>query len=389
MAKTHTLYFDHAATSYPKPEAVGRAMLACLRDAGGNPGRGSHKLALSAAEEIYRCRETAAKMFGTAPERVIFTGNATHALNLAIKGILRTGGHALCSDLEHNAVLRPLYRLAQDGVIRFDLFPTYPFTEHGREEAIMSSLAAAVRPDTQVVVCTHASNICSAHMPIGRIGAFCRRRGIRLIVDASQSAGAADIHMERDSIDALCVPGHKGLLGPQGTGMLLLGSHFADGALLDTLTEGGNGVDSLSPLMSETAPERYEAGTLATPAIAGLRAGLETVLAMDPSVIGQKEARLAGHLRDELLLLPHLTVYAPAHEGAVVLFSVNGMDSEAVAGALDARGICVRPGFHCSALGHRTLNTPVGGAVRVSVGYCTTEREVEGFLRAVKNIRHA
>ncbi len=384
--RPHTLYFDHAATSCPKPEAVEHAMVRCLREAGGNPGRGSHRLALAAATELYRCREVAAALFGASPERVIFTLNATHAINLAIKGVLSRGGHALCSDLEHNAVLRPLYRLREEGTADFGLFDSFPYMNAGREEAILASLAAAVRPETRLVICTHASNICSAHLPVGRIGAFCRRRGILFAVDASQSAGATDIDMERDCIDLLCLPGHKGLLGPQGTGMLILGSRWADGAVLATLMEGGNGVDSLSPLMSEDAPERYEAGTSATPAIAGLRAGLEYVRDRTPAAIGEKEAALAGYLRDGLSVLPRVKLYAPHHVGAVVLFSVEGMDSEAVARALDARGVCVRPGFHCAALGHRTLGTPTGGAVRAGVGYSTTEREADGFLRAVREI---
>ncbi len=386
MSKSRTLYFDHAATSYPKPDSVCRAILHCMQEAGGNPGRGSHKLSLAAAKEVYRCRELAAAMFGSSPERVVFTLNATHALNIAIKGIMRNGGHALCSDLEHNAVLRPLYRLAEDRVIDFDIFPSFPLMQSGRDDAIMASLVSALKPDTRMVVCTHASNICSAHMPIRRIGTLCRRRHIVFVVDASQSAGMSDIDMERDCIDALCMPGHKGLLGPQGTGMLLLGSRFADGTLLDTLMEGGNGVDSLSPLMSEESPERYEAGTPATASIAGLRAGLEAVGSPGESAIGHQEIALAAKLRDGLLNLPRVTVYAPAHEGAIVLFSVDGSDSESVAAALDEGHVCVRPGFHCSALGHRTLGTPAGGAVRASVGYSTTAREVDEYLRAMKDI---
>ncbi len=384
--RSHTLYFDHAATSCPKPDAVERAVVRCLREAGGNPGRGSHRLSLAAAEEVFRCREVAAKLFGTQPERVIFTLNATHAINLAIKGVLTQGGHALCSDLEHNAVLRPLYRLREEGVADFDIFPSFPFMNTGREEAILTSLATAVRPNTRMVICTHASNICSAHMPIARIGAFCRRRGILFVVDASQSAGAQEIDMECDGIDMLCMPGHKGLLGPQGTGFLLLGSRFADGMMLSTLIEGGNGVDSLSLRMSEDVPERYEAGTVATPSIAGLRAGLEFIRDQTPAAIGRREAMASAQLKDGLSHLTRIRLYAPHHEGAVVLFSVEGVDSEAVAKALDERGICVRPGFHCAALGHQTLGTPRGGAVRASVGYCTTERDVAGFLRGIRAV---
>ncbi len=386
MSKPHILYFDHAATSYPKPETVGRAMMRCMRNAGGNPGRGSHKLSLSAAEEIYQCRVMAAQLFGTTPDRVIFTANATHALNIAIKGIMSRGGHALCSDMEHNAVLRPLYRLAAEGRMDFDVFGSFPTRTEGRTEAIIDSLTKRIRPDTHMVVCTHASNICSAHMPIDQIGSFCRRRGILFVLDASQTAGAYDINMERDCIDVLCVPGHKGLLGPQGTGMLLLGSRFPDGLSLDTLMEGGNGMDSLSPLMSEDSPERYEPGTLATPSIAGLRAGLEFVRSMGPASVGAHEASMSKKLREGLEKFSRVTLYAPMHSGSVVLFSVDGMDAEMVASALDAQGICVRPGFHCSALGHRTLGTPSGGAVRASTGYCTTEREVTGFIHALEDV---
>ncbi len=383
MIKRKLSYFDHAATSWPKPRGVEEAMIACMHQSGGNPGRGAHQLSMGAAREVFGCREVAARLFGTSPERVIFTLNTTHALNIVIKGVMGRGGHVLCSDMEHNAVLRPLYRLQERGVCTFDTFETFPLAKQQSEERILASLASRVRPDTRMVVCAHASNICSAHLPIRKIGAFCRRRGLILVVDGAQSAGCMDIDMERDGIDALCVPGHKGLLGPQGTGMLLLGSRFGQTWQMDTLTEGGNGMDSLSPEMRGDVPEKFEAGTVATPAIAGLRAGMEYVLSVGPSVIGAKEAALAGHLRDALTKLPNVTVYAPQHEGSVVLFSVAGFSPEAVAEQLNAQDICVRPGFHCAALGHQTLGTYETGAVRASVGWSTRERDVEWMIEAV------
>ncbi len=386
MAKSKLVYADHAATSHPKPAAVGAAMADCLLNKGGNPGRGSHRLALAAAEEIYRCREAAAELFGASPERVIFTLNTTHALNLVIKGVMRRGGHALCSDMEHNSVYRPLYRMKADGVIDFDIFDTFPLMSEGRESAILASLSAKIRPDTRLVICAQTSNICSAALPIAHIGAFCRRRGILLAVDAAQAAGSMEIHMERMGIDALCVPGHKGLLGPQGTGMLILGPRMAGSDFLETLMEGGNGMDSLEGGMSADPPERYEAGTLQTPAIAGLCAGIDYVRSVGVAAIGAHEAAVAARLCEMLSACPRVTVYAPAHRGAVVLFSVDGMDSEAVGRALDAEGICVRPGFHCSALGHRTLKTPAGGAVRASFGWCSTERDAERIRRVVKDL---
>lgn len=379
---TKTVYLDNAATSYPKPASVTAAMADCMKKSGGNPGRGSHRLALAAAQEIYACREAAARMFGADATQVIFTLNTTHALNLAIKGVMGRGGHALCSDMEHNSVYRPLYRLAREGVAEFDVFSTFPNAPHRTEDMVLSSLISKLRPDTRLVVCSHASNICSATLPIARIGSLCRRLGILFAVDAAQSAGAIPIDMERMNIDILCLPGHKGLMGPQGTGMLIL----RGGITLDTLMEGGNGMDSLRGEMSEDAPERYEAGTLQTPSIAGLRAGLAYVNSVGVEAIGEHERRLGLRLRDGLMTLPKVKVYAPHHEGSVVLFSVDGYPSDEVGRILDGAGICVRTGFHCSALGHRTLGTPDDGAVRASLGWWSKERDVEAVLKVVKGL---
>lgn len=381
-----TIYLDHAATSFPKPPAVLSAVTDCMKHKGGNPGRGSHRLALAAAKEIYACREVAAAMFGAWPDRVVFTLNTTHALNVAIKGIMgkggRVGGHAICSDMEHNAVYRPLYKLAADRVIDFDVFDTFPASPGRTADRILSSLLSKIRPDTRMVVCSHASNLCSAALPIAEIGALCRRMGLLFVVDGAQSAGGMAIDMERMNIDVLCLPGHKGLMGPQGTGMMILGQNVTP----DTLMEGGNGMDSLRGEMGEDVPERYEPGTLQTPAIAGLRAGMEFIRSVGVEAIGERERRLCGALRDRLMELPRVQVYAPHHEGATVLFSVDGYTSEEVGQILDAEGICVRPGFHCSALGHKTLHTPDGGAVRASFGWFSRERDGEALLKVVKGL---
>jgi selenocysteine lyase/cysteine desulfurase len=284
--------------------------------------------------------------------------------------------------MEHNAVYRPLFRLAGEGRMDFEPFPTYPADPIMPSGRILSSVASRLRPETRMVVCAHASNICSAVLPVEELGAFCRRRGLYFVVDAAQSAGVLDLHVDRMGIDALCVPGHKGLMGPQGTGMLILGK----GITLDTLTEGGNGMESLRGEMSEDAPERYEAGTLQTPSIAGLRAGMEFVESVGLQAIREHERALGSLLRNGLMELPNVTVYAPYREGGVVLFSVAGYTSEEVARALDREGICVRPGFHCSALGHRTLGTPDSGAVRVSFGWGSRSRDAEAVLRVIKRI---
>ncbi len=386
MSRPRSVYLDHAATSFPKPPSVVAAVTDCMKRRGGNPGRGSHSLALDAAKEIYACREAAARLFGAEPDRVVFTLNTTHALNTAIKGIVGRYGHGkprvICSDMEHNAVYRPLYKLTAEGRIDFDVFSTFPASPVRNRNMILSSLASKVRPDTRMVVCAHASNICSAVLPIGEIGRFCRRRGLFFVVDGAQSAGVLDLNVDKMGIDALCVPGHKGLMGPQGTGMLILGK----GVTLDTLMEGGNGMDSLRGEMSEDAPERYEAGTLQTPVIAGLRAGIEFVESVGVEAIREHERVLGVKLRDALTELPKVKVYAPDREGGVVLFSVEGYTSEEVGQRLDREGICVRPGFHCSALGHGTLETPDGGAVRASLGWFSKERDVEALWRVVKEL---
>lgn len=383
MKRKKMIYLDNAATTFPKPDEVAQRVGISLKELGGNPGRGSHHMALAAAEEVYRCRREAAALLGSShPERVVFTMNATQALNVAIKGLVHPGDHVLCSDMEHNAVWRPLCRLAEAGIIQFDVFDTYPDAPIRTEDMILSSITSRLTPKTSLIVCAHASNICSATLPLEAIGRLCRQRGIRLVVDASQSAGALPIDMERMGIDALCLPGHKGLYGPQGCGLMLLGEGVEPAPLL----EGGNGVDSLRGDMGDSLPERYEAGTLPTPAIAGLRAGMTFVRQTGTETILRQEVALCEQAKEGLRSIPGISVYAPQQRGGILLFSVNGHSSEEVGTYLDSQGICVRPGFHCAALGHRTLGTPTGGAVRASFGYFNTEREVEALVRAMRGM---
>ena len=377
------IYLDNAATTFPKPRAVLEAVWQSLTRYGGNPGRGSHALSVAAAERIYECRCLAAELFGVEePERVFFTVNTTHGLNTVLKGLLREGDHALCSDLEHNAVYRPLYKMAQEGRITFDVFPSMVGDPRRNATRICAGIARRQRPNTRLVVCTHASNICSAGMPIRQIGGFCHRHGMLFVVDAAQSAGHERILVDEMQIDALCVPGHKGLYGPQGCGMVLLGR----GITLDTLTEGGNGVLSLEGGMPDFSPERYEAGTLPTPAIFGLEAGLRSVRQLGTEEILAHETGLYRLTRERLRNLSGVELYAPEEEGAILLFNVKGMSSEKVGRLLDETGICVRSGYHCSALGHRALGTPEGGAVRVSFGIYNRVSEVEALSEAVERI---
>lgn len=375
------IYLDNAATSFPKPRRVVEEQMRCMQIYGGNPGRGSHALALAAAEKIYECREELASLFGCSnPENVIFTMNTTMALNTAIKGLLRRGDHVLISDMEHNAVFRPIYKLARDGIITYDVFETFPTNPNRTTEMIIASILEQIRPTTRMLICAHASNICSATLPLKKIGAFCRKKGILFVVDAAQSAGHLPIDMKEMQISALCAPGHKGLWGPQGCGFLI----FGDGVVADTLMEGGSGYNSLEGNMPEDAPERYEAGTLPTPAIAGLLEGVREIQKIGLEEIHSHESMLTKMLCERLGEWPQITLYAPHHKGSVLLFSITNLSADRVGAFLNERGFCVRTGFHCAALAHATLGTPPSGAIRVSPSFFNTAPQINAFCDAVK-----
>ncbi len=371
------IYLDNAATTFPKPRAVTDEVMRAITRYGGNPGRGAHRLSLAAAKQVYACREALAALLGVGdPQRVLFTQNTTHSLNLAIKGLLARGDHVLISELEHNAVRRPLARLRREGRISLDTFPVVGKST----EEILAALAAGRRPNTAAVIVTHASNICSLSLPLAEIGRFCSAHGLYFIVDAAQSAGHLPLDMTAMQIDALAAPGHKSLYGIQGCGILALG----EGVLPKTLMEGGSGVDSLPPEMPALPPERYEAGTLPTPAIAGLLAGIREIRSIGIAEIAAREEALFLALRERLSSLPDITLYAPEAKGAILLFSRKGVPSSLLAEELDKQGICVRAGLHCAPLAHKALGTPQGGAVRVSLGMLNTLHDIDALWRALK-----
>ncbi len=370
-------YLDNAATSYPKPPQVLREVQKCLSSYCGNPGRGSHALSNAAGEKIYEVRELTAELFGCGnPENVIFTMNDTYALNMAIKGALRPGDHVLISNFEHNSVYRPVRLLADCGLIEYSVFDAL-------SPNVTEQIAALVRPNTRAVIANHTSNICSLTLPMAKIGALCRKRGLLLIADAAQSAGHGEIQMEKMNIDILCAPAHKGLMGIQGCGLLA----FRDGVpLTETLIEGGSGVNSLEAQMPEEAPERFEAGTLPTPAIAALGEGIKFVRSVGVSEIKCHVSRLFDLALDRLSSLPETVFYSPEHRGATLLFGINGKTSDQVSALLNDRGICTRSGFHCCPLGHAALGTPKDGAVRISFGYFNRESDVDKLYKAIKSI---
>ncbi len=374
------IYFDNAATSCPKPKTVRDEVYKYLSGYYcGNPGRGSHLVSLTAASAVYDCRCEIASFFGSDhPENVVFTYNASYALNIAIKGILDEGDHVIISNLEHNSVLRPVYAL-QKKMVSFDTFDALL-----DEEALLRDLKSKIRPNTKAVVCMHASNICSVLLPIRKIGELCKRYGLIFVVDASQSAGNVPINVEEDFIDILCAPGHKGLLGPQGSGFLLISPQLKP---LHTLIEGGNGVNSLDFDMGTTLPEQLEAGTVSTPAIAGLCAGIRFLKSYTVQAVSEKERHLARYFTERIKKFDFIELYAEDfHQGSIVLFNVQGKSPGEISEYLSREKICVRSGYHCSPLGHRALNTPAGGALRASFGIYNTESEIDEFCRVLKRI---
>ncbi|MBO5355687.1 MAG: aminotransferase class V-fold PLP-dependent enzyme [Clostridia bacterium] len=372
------IYLDNAATTFPKPHRVTAEVMRCLTEYCGNPGRGSHRLALAAAEQIFSCREALSSFLGVgAPERILFTQNTTYALNLAIKGFLRQGDHVLISELEHNAVRRPICVLAAKGQITFDVFPVVGLTQ----DELLLRLAEKITPATRAVICTHASNICSITLPIARIGALCRKRGIRLIVDAAQSAGILPIDMKTMHIDALAAPGHKSLYGIQGCGFLAIGKDFA----LEPLMEGGSGVDSLPAEMPTDPPERFEAGTLPTPAIVGLLEGVRSLTSGTARDLAARERELFCAATERLSSLPDIHIFAKEHTGSVLLFQKDGVSAAELGRHLGSKGICVRTGLHCAPMAHKALGTPDGGAVRVSFGRYNTPSDVDSLWEALKS----
>ncbi|MBE6668260.1 MAG: aminotransferase class V-fold PLP-dependent enzyme [Ruminococcaceae bacterium] len=374
------IYLDNAATTYPKPPEVYGETVKAMLNYGGNPGRGAHSLSLAAAKKIYECRESAAALFGISdPERVIFTLNTTYGLNTVIKGMLKSGDHVLISDMEHNAVYRPIYKMADQGQITYDIFHSYPHETKDRTKRICSDIVQKLRRNTRLVICNHTSNICSLKMPIKEIAELCKRSGVRLLVDGAQSAGHEKIRVDEMGIDALCVPGHKGLYGIQGSGMVILGR----GIKLSTLVEGGNGVNSLEGKMPDFTPERYEAGTLPTPAVSGLCEGIKFVKAVGEERIAEREKELFRQTRERLGNIEGVKIYLPQHEGSVLLFNVEGFSAEEIGERLNREGICVRSGHHCSALGHRTLGTADSGGVRVSFGVFNNNEDIEELAAAV------
>lgn len=375
------VYLDNAATSHPKPECVYRAAERCMRYECGNPGRGAHPLSLAAANGIYSCREKICMLFGASSgEDVAFFSSDTAALNAIIKCTLKSGDNLLISEAEHNSVRRPALSLKRCGV---DVRTYRAFCS---EDETMSDIASKVDCRTKMICAVHQSNICPLTLPVKKIGEFCRRRGILFLVDIAQSAGHTEVDMRSLCADALCAPGHKGLFGLQGTGFAVLSENMKKALLsAPTLIEGGSGINSRDEAMPSVFPERLEAGTLNTPGIFALGAGIDYINNVGIGAIEAHERELFLLARDMLLNSRGIKLYMSEYKsGSILLFNKVKRDCEEVAAALADEGICVRAGLHCAPTAHDALGS--GGAVRVSVGAFNTKRDIERFALALAKI---
>lgn len=372
------IYFDNAATTLIKPDKVYKALHKTAKIAA-NPGRGGYPPSMKASEIVYSCREEAARFFHVKePERVIFTNNATHALNMAIKGAMADGGHVVISGYEHNSVLRPVTAMQDNNQISFSVADAPLYKPH----ELIQSFLAKINEKTKYIVCNHVSNVFGYILPIHELDALCAQRGIGLIIDAAQSAGVLTLDASKlKACEYICMPGHKGLYGPQGTGILICLSDKTH----RTLLEGGTGSVSNEAKQPEFLPDRYESGTLNVPGISALLEGLRFVAKAGTDAIYSHEGMLLKDTIEGLYAIPNIEVFVsgdPALQTAVLSF--RGKEScEEIAEYLSSQGICVRAGLHCSPLAHRNANTSDTGTIRLSFSYFNTKNEVEKFLHVL------
>ena len=363
------IYLDNGATSFHKPVAVRRAVLEAMEQCA-NPGRGAYPAAMAAADTVYRCREAAGEQFDCEADRVVFTANCTHGLNIAIRTLVKPGARVVISGFEHNAVTRPLHALGAKiqvaGRKLFDWSDT------------LEDFDRALRPGVDAAVFTHVSNVFGYILPVEQLAQLCRQRGIPFVIDAAQSAGSIPLSLKTLGADFIAMPGHKGLLGPQGTGLLLCGADP------EPLLYGGTGSASLRQDMPDFTPDRAEAGTLNVPGIAGLEAGLRYLRQAGIETIFRREQQQAKNCAIGLEKLG-IQVFCGAHQAGTVSF-VPGIDCETAARQLAKRGIAVRAGLHCAPLAHESAGTVQTGTVRVSFGHDACGAQTQGFLQAAAKL---
>lgn len=371
------IYFDSAATTFQKPPAVAAAMQEALQTMS-SPGRGGYPAAMRAAETAFQCRSELAEMFGVGnPERVVFTSNATHGLNIAIRSLVPPGGRVVVSGYEHNAVTRPLKALRAE-IITAEA-PLFD------ERAVTAAFDRLTGPGVDAVICNHISNVFGFILPVEKIAAICRERGVPLIIDASQSAGVLPLALDRLGAAFIAMPGHKGLYGPQGTGVLLCG----EGTHVQPLMEGGTGSLSIQQEMPDFLPDQLEAGTHNMPGIAGLLAGVRFVRRRGTADIFDRERRLALLAAEGLRTMPDVKVFAMPglrEQAGVLSFVPERKDVEEVGSGLAKKGIAVRAGIHCAPFAHKSAGTLDTGTVRLSFSDFNTREEVYHFLSVLQGV---
>ncbi len=368
--------FDNSATTFPKPAYVKKAVASAMEKYGSS-GRGGHYIAAETSQAVYSARETVADFFGAEPENVVFTLNCTHALNMAIQGIMSNGGHLIISGMEHNSSARPAAKLASDKKISLSVAPVYP-----EDERTVDSFRRLIRSDTKAVVCTIASNVTGQIMPYQEIAELCRKNNICFIADGAQACGIINVKMS-DGINILCTAGHKGLYGITGTGILVSDGRYK----INPIIQGGTGNSSQSLVQPDLLPESLESGTVGVIGIMSVKAGIEFVKNIGIERIFSHEDRICRRFISELRKNKNITVYrSPSAEYVpIVSFNIKGMKSEAVAQILSNQGYCLRAGFHCSALAHSQLGTDTG-TVRFSPSVFSRESDSVRLADAISRI---
>lgn len=370
--------FDNSATTFPKPYPVRRAVNEALVRYGGNPGRSGHELSIKTAEAVYSARKTAADFFGAQTENVVFTSNCTHALNLAIKGVMNNGGHIIISNLEHNSVARPVYALSKRGCT-FDIADAT-----ADDDTVAANFERLIRPETKAIVCTLGSNVTGRITPYKKIGEMCRQHKICFIADGAQACGVLDVKLS-DGINILCTAGHKSLYGPSGTGLLISDGRFP----ITPLMEGGTGSTSLELSQPDFLPDSLESGTVNTMGIIGLGAGIDFVSLKGTDRIFAHETELCSYFIEEICRFDRVRIYrGKGSYLPIVSFNVEGMTSNELASELSRRGFALRGGLHCSGLAHKAIGTAPEGTVRFSPSVFSSAQQVKLLIGEIGKIIH-
>lgn len=374
------IYLDNGATSFPKPRGMVAAMEECILKYCGNPGRSGHFMSMKTGEKVYHARRAVAELFNiSAAERLVFTKNTTEALNMGLHGFLENGDHVITTSMEHNSVLRPLKAMEKEGISHAIV------KGNKRGEINPQDIERAIKSNTSLIVVTAASNVTGTKMPLKEMGGIARKNGIAFMVDGAQGAGTMNLNVEELNIDMLALPGHKGLLGPLGTGALYVSPYIK----LSSTQQGGTGTESKSRVQPEEFPEGFESGTINAPAIIGLGYSAGFIKKIGLDVIGDYEEELIACLDERLMNMDFISLYGPepSKKTGISLINIDGMGAEEVTSVLNSKyGIAVRGGYHCAGLAHKTVGTWGTGGVRISVGPFNSKKDIERLTDALWEI---